>query len=43
VERNLGLGKMNDFEVGLVKAAMPELQKNIKKGEEFLSKNPPAH
>jgi len=42
VEKNLGLGKMNDFEVGLVKAAMGELQKNIKKGEEFLAKNPPA-
>jgi len=42
VEKNLGLGKMNDFEVSLVKAAMPELQKNIKKGEEFLAKNPPS-
>lgn len=42
IEKNLGLGKMNDFEVSLVKAAMPELQKNIKKGEEFLAKNPPA-
>lgn len=41
VEKNLGLGKMNDYEVGLVKAAMPELQKNIKKGEEFVAKNPP--
>lgn len=41
VEKNLGLGKMNDYEVSLVKAAMPELQKNIKKGEEFVAKNPP--
>jgi len=43
VEKNLGLGKMNDFEVSLVKAAMGELQKNIKKGEEFLVKNPVPH
>jgi malate dehydrogenase len=43
VEKNLGLGKMNDFEVSLVKTAMPELQKNITKGEEFLSKNPVPH
>jgi len=42
IEKNLGLGKMNDFEVGLVKAAMSELQKNIKKGEEFVAKNPPS-
>jgi malate dehydrogenase len=42
VEKNLGLGKMNDFEVNLVKNAMSELQKNIKKGEEFLAKNPPS-
>ena len=40
VEKNLGLGKLNDYEVTLVKNAMPELQKNIKKGEEFLAKNP---
>ena len=43
VEKNLGLGKMNDFEVSLVKAAMGELQKSIKKGEEFLAKNPVPH
>jgi malate dehydrogenase len=42
VEKNLGLGKMNDFEVNLVKAAIPELLKNLKKGEEFIAKNPPA-
>ena len=35
VEKNLGLGKLTDFEVDLIKAAMPELKKNIQKGEEF--------
>ncbi|ESO11257.1 hypothetical protein HELRODRAFT_104724 [Helobdella robusta] len=40
VEKNLGLGKLSEFEIGLVKNAIPELQKNIKKGEEFLLKNP---
>jgi len=40
VEKNLGLGKMIDYEVNLIKSALPELQKNIKKGEEFLAKNP---
>jgi malate dehydrogenase len=40
VEKNLGLGKLNDLEVNLIKSALPELLKNIKKGEEFLAKNP---
>lgn len=40
IEKNLGLGKLNDYEVNLIKAALPELDKNIAKGEEFLSKNP---
>lgn len=40
VEKNLGLGKLTEFEVELINKAIPELQKNIKKGEEFLTKNP---
>lgn len=43
VEKNLGLGKMLEQEVSAIKSAMPELQKNIKKGEEFVAKNPPAN
>lgn len=43
VEKNLGLGKMIDQEVNAIKNAMSELQKNIKKGEEFVAKNPPAN
>ncbi|XP_076452753.1 malate dehydrogenase, mitochondrial-like [Babylonia areolata] len=38
VERNLGMGKLIDFEMDLLKAAMPELQDNIKKGEDFVKK-----
>ena len=37
-EKNLGIGKMMEFEVNLVKAAMPELKKNIQKGEDFILK-----
>lgn len=40
IKKNLGLGKMIDYEVNLIRTALPELQKNIKKGEEFLTKNP---
>jgi len=42
MSRNLGLGKLIDYEVNLIKAAMPELIKNIEKGEEFVANNPPA-
>ncbi len=35
IEKNLGLGRLSDFEEGLLKAALPELIKTIKKGEEF--------
>ncbi|KAK7487961.1 hypothetical protein BaRGS_00020862 [Batillaria attramentaria] len=38
IEKNLGMGKLIDFEVNLLKAAMPELLANIKKGEEFVDK-----
>lgn len=40
IERNLGIGKLNDYETQLLKEALPELKKNIKKGEEFVAKNP---
>lgn len=40
VEKNLGLGKLNDFEKELLAKAIPELKKNIAKGEEFVAKNP---
>ena len=40
IEKNFGLGKLTAAEVEMVKNAIPELQKNIKKGEEFLEKNP---
>ncbi|KAK6192692.1 hypothetical protein SNE40_004120 [Patella caerulea] len=36
VDSNLGVGKLIDYEVGLLKAAMPELIANIKKGEDFV-------
>ena len=35
LEKNLGLGKLSQFEENLLKAALPELIKTIKKGEEF--------
>ncbi|XP_012281697.1 malate dehydrogenase, mitochondrial [Orussus abietinus] len=38
VEKNLGLGKLSDFESQLLKAAIPELKKNIQKGEDFVNK-----
>lgn len=38
VEKNLGYGKLNAFEQELLKAAIPELLKNIKTGEEFAKK-----
>lgn len=38
LEKNLGLGKLSDYEAQLLKEALPELQKNIKKGEEFVKK-----
>ncbi|XP_075983442.1 malate dehydrogenase 2 [Anticarsia gemmatalis] len=38
VEKNLGYGKLNAYEQELLKAAMPELLKNIKTGEDFAKK-----
>lgn len=39
VKKNLGLGKLSDFEQQLLKAALPELKSSIKKGEEFVNRN----
>ncbi|XP_064612154.1 malate dehydrogenase, mitochondrial-like isoform X2 [Liolophura sinensis] len=36
VERNLGIGKLIEYEVNLLKEAMPELLANIQKGEDFV-------
>ncbi|XP_043280254.1 malate dehydrogenase, mitochondrial [Venturia canescens] len=38
VEKNLGLGKLTAFEEKLLQAAIPELKKNIQKGEDFVNK-----
>lgn len=38
IEKNLGLGKLSAFEQKLLEAAIPELEKNIKKGEDFVNK-----
>ncbi|XP_013184239.1 malate dehydrogenase, mitochondrial [Amyelois transitella] len=38
VEKNLGFGKLNAYEQELLKAAIPELLKNIKTGEDFAKK-----
>jgi malate dehydrogenase len=35
IEKNLGLGKLNDFEQDLLKKALPELKKNIEAGIKF--------
>lgn len=38
VEKNLGIPKTIEYEAQLIENAMPELQSNIKKGIEFMSK-----
>merc|ERR1711878_29050 len=38
VAKNLGLGTLTEFEEGLLKASLPELQGSIKKGIEFAAK-----
>lgn len=38
LEKNLGLGKLSDYEQELLKAAIPELKKNIKAGVDFAKK-----
>jgi len=39
IEKNLGLGKLTEFEQQCLVACLPELKKSIKKGEEFVLKN----
>nr|AHB50501.1 malate dehydrogenase 2 [Mayetiola destructor] len=39
IEKNLGLPQMNAYEKSLLESAIPELQKNIKKGEDFVQNN----
>lgn len=38
LEKNLGLGKLSDYEQKAVKACLAELKSSIKKGEEFVAK-----
>jgi len=38
LEKNLGTGKLSSFEQKLLDAAIPELKKNIQKGEDFVNK-----
>ncbi|KAL2734122.1 hypothetical protein V1478_003820 [Vespula squamosa] len=38
VEKIMGYGELNAYEKKLLEAAIPELQKNIKKGEDFVNK-----
>merc|ERR1712098_62803 len=39
VEKNLGLGTLTAYEQDLLKAAIPELNGSIKKGEKFVADN----
>lgn len=39
LEKNLGLGKLLEYEANLVKNAMPELKGSIQKGDDFANKN----
>merc|ERR1712038_145739 len=39
VVKNLGLGKLTEFEENLLKASLPELKSSIQKGIEFVEKN----
>ncbi|KAK3586406.1 hypothetical protein CHS0354_013110 [Potamilus streckersoni] len=39
IEKNLGIGKLIEYEVKLVSDAMAELKANIKKGEEFVKQS----
>lgn len=38
LQKNLGLGTLSSFEKKLLDAAIPELKKNIQKGEDFINK-----
>ena len=37
---NLGIGQLTEFEVEVLNKAIPELKKNITKGEEWIKANP---
>ncbi len=39
LEKNLGMGKLNDFEKKLVEAGLQELLASIKKGEQFATES----
>merc|ERR1712059_115778 len=39
VVNNLGLGKLTEFEEGLLKAMLPELKSSIQKGIKFVDEN----
>ena len=39
IVKNLGLGKLNEFEEGLLKASLPELKSSIQNGIDFVAKN----
>ncbi|KAK7598231.1 hypothetical protein V9T40_006466 [Parthenolecanium corni] len=39
LEKNLGVGKLSPYEEELLQKALPELKKNIQKGEDFINKN----
>lgn len=39
IEKNLGIGNLSSFEKELLQKALPELMKNIQKGEDFINKN----
>lgn len=38
IAQNLGYGCLNQYEQNLLKAALPELKKNIATGEKFVNK-----
>jgi malate dehydrogenase len=38
IQKNLGLGKLSEFETELLATAIPELKKNIQTGEDFVNK-----
>ena len=42
MKKNLGMGKLIEYEVKLVNDAMSELKGNIQKGIEFVANNPPC-
>lgn len=43
MEKNLGMGKLIEYEAQLMSAAMAELKANIQKGVDFVANNPPTN